>query len=164
MDLNLDTLKREIVEYLESSGLAVFRSTPGGLEGMPIVLWDSEGYPDYRMFLDVARNLGTKLILVASRKFEEAEIDEAVDQLQDCELTREERRDLESRLQKLRSFEGITCSLELAFDHHGRMYVYELRPDWYDEFLTIGDEIAVHLPNHGEEDDDDPLGGYFSNN
>ena len=26
------------------------------------------------------------------------------------------------------------------------MYVYEIRPDWYDEFLSIGDEIAVHLP------------------
>ncbi len=164
MDLNLDTLKREIVEYLESSGFAVFRSTPGGLEGTPLVLWDSEGYPDYRMFLDVAQKTGAKLILVASRTFEEVEIDEAVDQLQDCDVSREERRDLESRLHKLRAYEGVTCSLELAFDHDARMYVYELRPDWYDEFLSIGDEIAVHLPNHGEEDEDDSLGGYFSNN
>lgn len=164
MDLNLDTLKREIVEYLEPSGFAVFRSTPGGLEGLPIVLWDSDGYPDYRMFLDVAQKTGTKLIMVASRKFEEAEIDEANEQLQDCDVTREERRDLEKRLQNLRSYEGVTCSLELAFDYHGRLYVYELRPDWYDEFLSIGDEIAVHLPNQGEEDDDDSLGGYFSNN
>jgi len=164
VDLNLDTLKREIVEYLESTGLAVFRSTPGGLEGMQIVLWDSEGYPDYRMFLDAAQKVDTKLILAASRKFEEAEIDEALEQLDDCELTRDERRDLENRLNKLRAYEGVTCSLELAFDYHARMYVYELRPDWYDEFLTIGDEIAVHLPNHGEEDDGEPLGGYFSNN
>ncbi|HZT32245.1 MAG TPA: hypothetical protein VFA33_20320 [Bryobacteraceae bacterium] len=164
MDLNLDTLKREIVEYLEASNVAVFRSTPGGLEGLPIVLWDSEGYPDYRMFLDIAQKIGTKLILVASRGFDEAEIDEAIEQLQDCDLSREERRDLENRLGSLRPYVGVTCSLELAFDYHSRLYVYELRPDWYEEFLSIGDEIAVHLPDQGDDDDDDSLGGYFSNN
>ena len=54
MDLNLDTLKREILDYLESRDLAVFRSTPGTLEDPQMVLWDSEHYPDYRMFLDAA--------------------------------------------------------------------------------------------------------------
>jgi hypothetical protein len=36
MDLNLDTLKQEILEYLEQSEFAVFRSAPGGLEGLPM--------------------------------------------------------------------------------------------------------------------------------
>ena len=55
MDLNLDTLKREILGYLEQAEFAVFRSSPGGLEGAPtMVLWDTENYPDYQMFLDVA--------------------------------------------------------------------------------------------------------------
>ena len=40
MDLNLDTLKQEILAYLEHSEFAVFRSAPGGLEGLPMVLWD----------------------------------------------------------------------------------------------------------------------------
>ncbi len=52
VDLNLDTLKREILEYLESSGFAVFHSHPGGLEGLPMVTWDTERYPDYQMFLE----------------------------------------------------------------------------------------------------------------
>ena len=50
MDLNLDTLKREILGYLETSGFAVFRSHPGGLESLPMVTWDTERYPDYRCF------------------------------------------------------------------------------------------------------------------
>jgi len=164
MDLNLDTLKQEILEYLEHSEFAVFRSAPGGLEGLPFVLWDAERYPDYQMFLDTAHKTGAKMILFASREFESSEIDDAVDELDECDLSREERRDLEVRLRELRVHEGVTCSLELAFDHHARIYVYEIRPDWYDEFLSIGDEIAVHLPTGGTEQEDDGSFGYFSNN
>jgi hypothetical protein len=164
MDLNLDTLKQEILEYLEHSEFAVFRSAPGGLEGLPIILWDAERYPDYQMFLETARKTGAKMILFASSEFESTEIDDTVEELDECDLTREERRDLESRLRELRGHEGVTCSVELAFDHHARMYVYEIRPDWYDEFLRIGDEISVHLPTGGTHQEDDGSFGYFSNN
>lgn len=164
MDLNLDALKQAILEYLEHSEFAVFRSAPGGLEGLPMVLWDSERYPDYLMFLDTARKTGAKMILFASREFDPSEIDEAVEELEECDLSREERRDLEGRLRELRVHEGVICSLELAFDHHARMYVYEARPDWYDEFLSIGEEIAVHLPGGETEQEDDGSFGYFSNN
>jgi len=165
MDLNLDTLKQEILEYLEHSEFAVFRSAPGGLEGLPMVLWDAERFPDYQMFLDTARKTGAKMILFAAREFEGPEIDDAIEELDECDLTREERRDLEARLRDLRVHEGVTCSLELAFDYDARIYVYELRPDWYDEFLSIGEEISVHLPTSGDggEDGDGSL-GYFSNN
>jgi hypothetical protein len=164
MDLNLDTLKQEILGYLEHSEFAVFRSAPGGLEGLPMVLWDSERYPDYQMFLETARKTGAKMILFAAREFESSEIDESIEQLEECDLSREDRRDLESRLRELRIHEGVTCSLELAFDHHARMYVYEVRPDWYEEFLNIGDEISVHLPGGEEGEEDDGSFGYFSNN
>ncbi len=162
MDLNLDTLKREILEYLENGGFAVFHGSPGGLEGLPMVIWDSERFPDYQMFLQVAKTVDTKLIVFAAREFESAELDEALEQLEECDMPREERSDLESRLRDLRIFEGVTCSLEMAFDHHSRLYVYEVRPDWYEEFLNLTDEIDAHLP--GEADEDDSLGGYFSKN
>ena len=102
------------------------------------------------MFLDTARKIGAKMILFAAREFESPEIDDAIEELDECDLTREERRDLENRLRELRVHEGVTCSIELAFDHHARIYVYEMRPDWYDEFLSIGEEIAVHLPAAGK--------------
>ena len=162
MDVNLDTLKREILEYLEAEGFAVYRSTPGGLEGLPLVLWDSEQYPDYQMFLGSAKQVGAKLILFATEEFNSSEIDEALEELEQCEMERDERRDLESRLNEMRVFEGVTCSLELAFDYHTHLYVYEVRPDWYEDYLNIGDEIAAHLP--AEEEGDDSLGGYFSKN
>ncbi len=163
MDVNLNILKREILEYLESSGFAVFHSGPGALEGLPMVLWDVEQYPDFQMFLETAKKTGTAMILFATREFESEDIDEAMEQIEDCELERDERRDLESRLRQMRGYAGVTCSLELAFDHDSRLYVYEVRPDWYDDFLGIEEEIAAHLPAE-EEMDDDSLGGYLSRN
>ena len=84
MDLNLDTLKQEILEYLEQSEFAVFRSAPGGLEGLPIVPWDVERYPDYQMFLDTARKAGAKMILFAACDFESSDIDDAVERWSFC--------------------------------------------------------------------------------
>jgi hypothetical protein len=163
VDLNLDTLKREILEYLDSREFAVFRSSPGGLEGIPMVLWDAEKHPDYQMFLEVARKSGIKLIMFASREFDAEDLDDLMEQLEACGLTREEHRDYESRLRELRAYEGVTCSLELAFDHNSRLYVYEVQPDWYEEYLGVEEEIMTRL-TEGDTDPDDSLGGYFSKN
>ena len=162
MDVNLDTLKSEILEYLEAGGFAVFHSTPGGLDGMPLVVWNADAYPDYQMFVETAKAVGAKLILFATSEFMVEEIDAALEELETCDMSRDERRDLESRLSDLRPFVGVTCSLELAFDHQARYYVYEVRPDWYDDFLTISDEIDAHMPVPAE--DDNSLPGYFSKN
>ena len=163
MDLNLDTLKGEILEYLEAGGFAVFHSTAGGLEGMPMVIWDTEKYPDYQMFLETAKRAAVAVVLFATSEFSAEEVEGALEELEGCDFTRDERRDLENRLSDFRGYEGLTCSLELAFDYQSRFYVYELRPEWYEEFLSIGDEIDAHLPTPAD-DDDGSLGGYFSKN
>ena len=164
MDLNLDTLKHEVLEYLESAGFAVFHGHPGGLEGAPVVLWDTEHYPDYRMFLEVARKSDVNLVVYATHAFEAADLDDLLAQLDDCELTREERRDYESRLRELRIFEGVTCSLDLAIARDSRLYLYEAQPDWYEDFLGIEDEIASRMADEEETDEGDSLHGYFSKN
>jgi hypothetical protein len=166
VDLNLDTLKREILEYLDSSGLAVFHGCPGGLDGQSMVLWDTERHPDYQTFLDVAVKSETRLIIFAAREFQAADTEDLLAQLEDLDLARDEKREYEKRLRSLRSHEGATCSLELAFDYHSRLYVYEMQPDWYDEFLSVEDEIMALIsePDAAEDDDGEPLGGYFSKN
>ena len=164
MDLNLDTLKREILGYLDEAGFAVFRSSPGGLEGAPsMVLWDSENHPDYQMFLDVARKTGIKLILFATREFEAADLDELIEQLDGSDIPRDEQREYRNRLREMRSYIGVTCSIELAFDYNQRLYVYELQPDWYEEYLGLDEEIVTRVSDD-DLDEDEPLGGYFSKN
>jgi hypothetical protein len=164
LDLNLDTLKREILDYLDSEALAVFHSSPGGLEGLPMVLWDTEHYPDYQLFLEVAKKSGIHLILFATREFESSDIDDLLAQLEECDFSRDEQREYEARLRELRIFEGLTCSLELGFDYHSRLYVYEVQPDWYDEFLSVEDEIVSRIATGEDLDNGDSLSGYFSKN
>jgi hypothetical protein len=164
VDLNLDTLKREILEYLEGSGFTVFHSSPGGLDNQPMVLWDAERFPDYRMFLDVARQLGCKLVCFASRELQPEEIDDLLLQIDESTIERDEARDYQSRLRGLRTYEGVTCALELAFDYASRLYVYDVQPDWYEEFLNIEDEIMSQFETGDDVDDSDSLGGYYNKN
>lgn len=164
MDLNLDTLKRDILEYFESAGFAIFRSSPGALEGLPRVVWDTEHYPDYQMFLDVAQKSGIKLILFATRTFDAGDLDDLKAQLDECGFTRDELREFESRLREFRRFDGETCTLELAFDYNSRLHSFEVHPDWYDEYLNIEDEVVSRMADEEEDEDDGSFGGYFSKN
>lgn len=166
VDLNLETLKSEILDYLEHSEFAVFRSHAGALEGLPMITWDTERCPDYRVFLEVARKAGEKLILFASAELSEEEIDETLEELEDTGFTREERRELENRLSKARRHVGETCSLEIAFDHNSHLYVYEAQPDWYEDYLDACDEITsvMQIEDTPQGSGDDGLGGFYSNN
>jgi hypothetical protein len=167
VDLNLETLKGEILDYLEASDFAVFRSHSGALEGLPLITWDSERFPDYRTFLEVAHKAGEKLILFAAREMTEEELDDILEELEDTEFTREERRELESRLGKAQRHIGETCSLEIAFDHNSHLYVYEAQPDWYEDFLDACEEINSAIPpmdDSHEGSAEDGLGGFYSNN
>ena len=163
MDLNLDTLKREILDYLASAGLPVFHSSPGGLEGNAMVLWDVNQFPDYQMFLEVSRQSGSKLVIFAAREFESADLDDLLEQLADSDIPRDEQREYESRLRDLRIFEGVTCTIELAFESDSRLYVYEVQPDWYEEFLNLDEEITSRISDE-DLNTGDSLGGYFSRN
>ena len=166
LNLNLEALKTEILDYLAASDYAVFHSYPGGLEGLPVIMWDTEKFPDYRLFLDTAHKLGQKLILMASRELEEAEISEALEELEEADMTRDERRDFEVRLREARRHAGSVCALELGFDHGGHLYVYEVRPEWYEDFVDACDEIGMMLPasDDTEGGSHGGLGGFYSNN
>src|SRR5437588_7934103 len=129
-----------------------------------MILWDVENHPDYQIFLEVARKAGIKLIVFASREFTAEDLDDLLEQLDACGLTREERREYESRLRDMRAYEGLTCSLELAFDYNSRLYVYEAQPDWYEEYLGVEEEIFERMADDEADEDDSSLGGYYSKN
>jgi hypothetical protein len=42
--------------------------------------------------------------------------------------------------------------------------VYELQPDWYEEFLAAEEEIASAMADESDLDEGDSLGGYYSKN
>jgi hypothetical protein len=166
MDLNLDSLKEEILRFLEASPFAVFRGHAGALDELPVITWDSESFPDYRMFLDAATRSGEKVIIFIAAAFENEDIEDIEADVALSGLDREHVRSIEQRLGRFRAYLGKTCFIQIAFDHHSRMYVYELQPDWYNEYLELTDELEAMLPHEHdhEEGDDETLGGFYSNN
>jgi hypothetical protein len=163
MSSNLTTLRGEIQQYLESRGMVVFRSYPRAeserLHGA--VYWDTDHHPDYREFVEAAAAAGARLVTLYSREFQSDLVDDVLVQLSDSELERDERRTLETRLNELRAYEGFTCQIELSFDHAQRTYVFDIRTEWFDEL----NEMVERLEDFYQDDEDEnPLRGYYSNN
>jgi hypothetical protein len=163
---NLDTLRHEIEQHLESRGLAVFRSYPrteseGSLTGA--VYWDSENHPDYREFVEAACAAGVRLLTLYARELTPDMIENALAQLSNTDLEREERRAFDTRLNEMQAFEGFTCQIELSFDHAQRTYIFEVRTEWFDELSDMIERIE-YAYQQDEEGDENPLSGYYSNN
>jgi len=161
MRQDLDTLQREIEEALRESPFAVFRSLPRGREDA-VIYWDTNAHPDVHDFLQVARRLDVDVLCFHHRAFAAEDVDGALEQLEACELSRDEMRDLERRLKELRGYAGFACSLELSFDYQGRVFLFHVNTSWFDDFLAVLDDLeGLSEAGDGEEP---PMSGYFSNN
>jgi hypothetical protein len=163
MKPNLDVLKPEIELYLEEMGMAVFYGYSRPLDAAPIVYWDCEQYPDYRLFVQSARAADAKIIVFHQREFFSDQVDDAIERLNACELPPQESRHFEERLNETRANEGSVCAIELSFDHQGRVFLFDLRTEWFEEFSDLLDEIQL-LTAEPSDGDDSPITGYFSRN
>jgi hypothetical protein len=162
MKANLDHLRREVLAHLEERGFAIFKSYPRGMElSSDAVYWDCERYPDFREFVASATAVGAKLMTIFSREFSTEAIDEALEQLTEANLDREDRRLIEGRLKDFRAYEGFICQLELSFSHGSHTYIFDQPTEWYEEMEQLVDQIEESYENRVDET---PLGGYFSNN
>jgi hypothetical protein len=166
MKLNLDSLKTEIASYLNENGFILFHGFSRSFEEVPEVEWDSVHYPDYRSFLDVARQLGVRLVVLHHREFSSTIIDRATDELPSSGFEYQEQRQFEQRLKELAIYDGFTCLVELSFEHAGTLYVFELRTDWYNQLNSLLEEMdmATDVDETGEDEGENPLGGYYSKN
>jgi hypothetical protein len=163
MAQDLETLKTEMEAYLKQYGMAVFHGYHRMIDTMSHVLWDTTSHPDFRDFLQTARHAGVRLVVFNHRSFSLDQLDEALDELEDADLLREEKRSYETRLRQLQAYEGFTCSVELSFAIEGRVYSFESHTDWYEAFTDILGELEAASFDH-EDEPDDSIGGYFSNN
>jgi len=162
MATDLETLKTDIQNYLERSSLAVFHGY-SGLEDTVSVYWDTERNPDFRGFLQAAEKAGVTLVVFSHEHFSLDEIDDVLEQLQEADLTREEKRGYENRIREIQKYEGFTSEVELSFALSGRVYLYHLRTEWYQNWQSILTELDAATDEEPEEDEG-PISGYFSNN
>lgn len=167
MALDLENLRKEMQAHLEKSGTAIFYGYHRMLDSLIQVAWDTDRHPDFREFLETASKSGAKLIVFNQEAFQLDQIDQALEELEDSDFTREEKRSYETRLKQLQAYEGFTCLLQLSFALEGRLYLFELRTDWYDSMRDILNELELAAdPFDGEDEEEEqgPMGGYFSNN
>jgi hypothetical protein len=129
-----------------------------------VVYWDCDEYPDYRLFIHAARAAGAKILVFHQRQFFNEQIDDALERLNACELPSQESRSFEERLNELRTHQGSVACIELSFDHEGRIFLFDLRTEWFEDFSEMLDEIQLLTTDDDDEEDDSPITGYFSRN
>jgi hypothetical protein len=164
MRQNLETLRSEIREYLESRRMVIFHGYTRSGEPSPTVFWETERYPDYHMFLAAAEAAGARLVTFYAREFTDDLVDDALERLEGAGLPRDEHRAIETRLLEMRSYAGFTCQIELSFDLTPRVYVFDLRTEWFDDLNDLLDRIDDAYSDRDEEDEGPLGGGYFSKN
>src|SRR5260370_20153316 len=143
MKPNLDTLKSEIEHYLEESGLAVFYGYSRVMDSMAVVYWDCDQYPDYTLFVKAARAAGAKVMVLHQLEFHAEQLDDALEQLQECDLPREEHDEFERRLNEMRIYGGFIFSIALFFSHERRVVFFYLRRGWDDENTEMVYELQI---------------------
>jgi hypothetical protein len=163
MAQDLETLRAEMQAHLEKSSMPVFHGYHRMLDSLMQVSWDTERHPDFREFLETASKAGAKLVVFNQDAFMLDQIDEALEELETCDFTREEKRHYETRLRQLQAYEGFTSSLQLSFSLENRVYVFELHTDWYESMNDILAELDA-ASEAQEDEEEGPIGGYFSNN
>jgi hypothetical protein len=162
MTVNLDTLKSEILSRLAGEGFVVFHGYSRLADSDSFVAWDLERQPDYRMFLEAAKQAGVKLVVYNERVFSAPMLEDTAERLEAANLTGEERRSLERRLREFRPYEGFTAGVELSFDYQGRVYLFRLSAEWYEDYLDLADEIEA--ASEAEAEEGDSMSGYYSSN
>jgi hypothetical protein len=164
MKINLDSLKTEIVSHLKENGFVVFHGFSRSMDEGPEVEWDTFHYPDYKDFVAVAKQLDVKLMVVHHREFNSTIVDRAIDEIPASGADFQEQRQYEQRLRELAMYDGFTCMIELSFDLAETMYIFELRTEWYNELNAILEELDMQSGMEADDQDEDPLGGYYSKN
>lgn len=161
---DLDALKTEIESQLEANGIVIFYGCSRAINDSHTVHWDVDRHPDYNDFVKAARQASVKMMVLHHREFGAGSVDDALERLEETDMSMDDRRVFERRLRDLRMYEGFTCALELSFDYQERVYLFELRTEWYLEFLDALEEIDVYYPGDDDDDDEDSIGGYYSRN
>ncbi|MFN7923182.1 MAG: hypothetical protein U0Q16_23980 [Bryobacteraceae bacterium] len=167
MRQDLDKLGREMEQAMQRLGIVVFRgaSRPDSAYKSAI-FWDTINHEDHEGFLKAAVELGVRVMVFYTRAFESGMLDDAFDKLEAAAMPREESREYERGLRRIKEYEGFTAAVEMSFDYAGQLYVYEVLAPWFREYLDIAENIDDALESSMESGGHEPgpLGGYFSQN
>jgi hypothetical protein len=169
---NPQIVKDEIVEYIRREGLAIYHVEPEMWQNERSVWWDTNRSPDYKKFIVAAKSNGAKMILYFDQELDEDAISDAEDALELAVLEPEEYREYARRIGDLRSYIGFTSRLGVGFASEGMFYWFDLEAPWYEDMLDMLEDLHLSafphqvpgLEEDEEEDEDPPLGNFYSKN
>lgn len=163
-ELDLDRLRSEMMDYMRHSGVPIFYGR-GSPEEDEYTFWDSSAFPDWRQFVDVAKECGARLLVFSSETFADADLEQAFEKLGECDLNSEDRIDYMKQFEALRKHIGQTAWVRIAFEHGGRWLAYERTAPWYDDFRSAAEDLEAFLPFAEEEEEEGDSGReFFSRN
>jgi len=116
-----------------------------------------------------AKSAGAKMILYFDQELDEETLDDAEDALELAVLEPEEYREYARRLGDLRAYLGFTNRLGVGFATEGMFYWFDLEAPWYEELADMIEDLHMSsFPRSAaepdEEDEDPPLGNFYSKN
>jgi hypothetical protein len=161
--MNLDSLRSEIETHLQKNGFILFRGAHRETDSILEIRWDTIRYPNYKDFLDAAKALDIKLIVLHHEEFTAEILEHVIEDLPSSGMDYEDQRTLENRLRELTMYDGFTCEIQISFDYNQSTYMFDLRTDWFREISDLMDQLDV-AGGESDEDDDETLGGYYSKN
>jgi len=164
-DIDLSRLRSEMLDYIRQTAMPVFHTwSPLGDEG--VLLWNNAAFPDWRQFIDVAKESGARLLVFAAQQFGESDLEQAFEKLDECELGADERHTYLKQFESLRKYVNQTSWIRLAFEHGGRWLACEFIAPWQDDFDSAVDELESYLPFELDDDEDEERTdrGFFSRN
>jgi hypothetical protein len=163
---NLEKIRIEIEDYLHANRFTIFRGVPRNVDDTRLVYWDVAQFPTPIDFLKTAEETGVRLLVLHSKRFDEASIEELETALEGLGLPREERRPIEKRIKDLNVYLGMTSEIEMSYAFDNQVYVYLVSSDWSDEYEDLYEELMLTPPEFDEDDEDEdpPMGGFFSKN
>jgi hypothetical protein len=165
MQDNLELAAREIEDYLRANRFIIFRGAARNLDDSRFVYWDVHQHPSAIDFLKTAEEMGVRLVVLHSERFEESAIEELENALEGLGLPRNEQRSLEKRIKDLHTYIGQTVEIELSFAFDNQVYIYSISSTWSDEYDDLYEELMLTPPEFDDEEEDGPpMGGFFSKN
>ncbi len=111
------------------------------------------------------------MILYYDQDLSEETIADAEDALELAVLEPEEYREYARQIGELRSYIGFTSRLGVGFASEGMFYWFDLESPWYEELVDMLEDLHLSgFPREGiggadeDEDEDPPIGNFYSNN
>jgi hypothetical protein len=141
-----------LLERSKAKGLAVFRGSINPQEHQ-VVDWDEDS-GDLWAFLDVAGQVGARMLYGHAWRFDENDLEGALEALEPGEDDPLELRDLRQRLDAYRTYLGHISSLHVLFLLDGVFHAWSRYAPWHVEFVDLRDaQDEEPLPEEdGEEE------------